>query len=92
LRKQLHAVARTMIRDGLSKMDTLRSYWSMSYAFKRTATDVVVTYLDYGKYYPVPRAYAIMPLVGEMLALCKNRKLQRGEFEITKDGLVLRRT
>ena len=91
LRKQLHAIARTMIRDRLSKVYSPRDYWSMSYAFKRTATDVAVTYLDYGKYYPVPRAYAITALVGEMLALCKNRKLRRGEFEITKDGLVLRR-
>ncbi|HPH64886.1 MAG TPA: hypothetical protein PLF40_04045 [Kofleriaceae bacterium] len=88
LRKQLHAVARTMIRDGLSKVHTPRSYWSMSYAFKRTATEVAVTYLDYGKYYPVPSTYTLAPLVGAMLALCKNRKLQRGEFEITKDGLV----
>jgi hypothetical protein len=88
LRKQLHQVARRMIQNGLSKVYTSRDYWSMDFRFERTAGAISISYLDYGQYYPVPSAYAMEPLLQQLLPLCRQRNLKKGELVITKDGLV----
>ncbi len=55
LRQRVHRVVVEMICDGLSKVYTPSSpWWSMSFQIERNDSRLSISYLDYGKWYPVP--------------------------------------
>ena len=56
MRLRVHRIADAMIRDGRSKAYTLSSpWWSMNFKIDRLGDDLSITYVDYGKWYPVPK-------------------------------------
>lgn len=89
LRERVHAVAKKMIAEGKSKVYKLGSkYWSMQFQIERTREGIAVTYLDYGKYYPVPKEYDFVLLVEKLLAHTKNQNKAQYDLLVTDSGIV----
>jgi hypothetical protein len=89
LRESVVALARQMIADGRSKVYTLRTgYWSMDFKIARTPRGLAIDYLDFGKYYRMPKRYGIVPLVQELLRHVKNKSKKEYELDVSDDGRV----
>jgi hypothetical protein len=89
LRKRVVALGKQMILDGKSKVYTPdKGYWRMSYKIERTPKNLVVTYLDRGKYYPVPKKYAIVPLVEELLQHVQNKSKAEYTLSVSDSEIV----
>ncbi len=89
LRRQLVAIARRMLADGLSRVNKPRDfYWSMNLRLVKRAGRWQVTYLDYGQWYPLPAKYGLLALLPDLLSLMKNPRKPRYELNIVKTGFV----
>jgi hypothetical protein len=89
LAKKLQAIARRMLQDGLSKVYKLRDFhWTMTYRVEHKSTPWKVTYLDYGKWIPLPKRYDLVALLPELARLMKNPRQRRFELSVWKDGHV----
>jgi hypothetical protein len=88
VRRELGAIARRMVRDGLQRVATIRSWWSIDFKVERARDEIRATYLDYGEWKPVPARYGIEPVLARMLTLVKHPKLRRYEVSVLKQGLV----
>jgi hypothetical protein len=89
LRQRVHRIAEEMIRDGRSKVYTLSSpWWSMTFRIERTGTELSITYLDYGKWYPVVKKYKLEEEVQALLKLVKHKKRSRYELSTCSAGIV----
>lgn len=88
LRDALHALARRMLEDGLSKVYTAKSpHWTKSFLLSQSGGGWKVTYLDYGKWRPVPAKYGFAKLLPALLAAMKSRK-KTYELNVWQDGRV----
>lgn len=89
LRQRVHRIAEEMIRDGRSKVYTLSSpWWSMSFQIERTDMDLSISYLDYGKWYPVPKKYNLVQEVIALLKLTKHKNRSHYELSACSAGIV----
>ena len=89
LRQRAHGIAEDMIRDGLSTVHTLASsWWSMTFFIARIGTDLAVTYLDYGRWYEVPKKYNLVPEVTALLELVQDKTHSQYELLICSTGIV----
>ena len=88
LRKTLHALARRMLEDGLSKVYKADSpHWSMSFRLTQVEDQWTVTYLDFGQWDAVPEKYGFAAILPELLPAMKTRK-KSYELSIKEDGRV----
>ena len=88
VRKTLHAIARRMLADGLSKVNKPNdSYWDMSFRLTKVADRWDVTYLDYGVWYPMPAKYSLATVLPDLVAAMKTRK-KSYDLSVCKDGEV----
>jgi hypothetical protein len=82
LRQRVHRIAEDMLRDGLSKVYKLSSsWWSIEFKIERDGGELSITYLDYGKWYPVPAKYTLVEAVEALLKFVKDNK--RREYELS---------
>jgi hypothetical protein len=89
LRQHVHKIAKDMIRDGRSKVYTLSSpWWSMDFQIQRDGEDLSITYLDFGKWYPVASKYKLAEEVVALLKLVKNKNRHRYELSTCRAGIV----
>jgi hypothetical protein len=89
LRKRVHAIAESMIRDGRSKVYRLSSpWWSMNFRIERIGDDVSITYLDFGKWYPVPPEYKLAKEAAALLKFVKNKERQQYDLRTSIAGIV----
>jgi hypothetical protein len=89
LAEKLQGIARTMLRDGLSKVYKLRDFhWTVELRVERKLTTWNVTYLDYGKWIPLPDRYDLVALLPDLTRLLKNPRARRFDLSIWKDGHV----
>jgi hypothetical protein len=89
LRQRVHRIAEGMIRDGRSKVSTLSSpWWSMDFKIERDGDDLSITYLDYGKWYPVPPKYKLAEEVVALLKFVKNKERREYELSACTAGIV----
>lgn len=89
LRQRVYRIAEEMIRDGLSKVYTLSSpWWSINFQVNRNDTNLTVSYLDYGKWYPVPEKYKLVQEVIALLKLAKQKTQQHYELSVCSAGIV----
>jgi hypothetical protein len=81
LRQRVIEIATEMIRDGRSKFHTLAStWWSMDFEIARRGSELTITYLDYGQWYPVPIHYGLHDVVIELLKHVENNDRDRYEL------------
>jgi hypothetical protein len=89
LRQRVHRIAEDMIRDGRSKVYTLSSpWWSMDFKIERDGDDLSITYLDYGKWYPVPPKYKLAEEAVALLKFVKNKGRREYEVSACTAGIV----
>jgi hypothetical protein len=89
LRQRVHNIAEDMLEDGCSKVYTRSSsWWSMNFRIERDGDDLSITYLDFGKWYPVPDKYKLAEDVAALLTLVKNKEKRRYELLICCAGIV----
>jgi hypothetical protein len=89
LRQRVHEIAKSMIRDGLSKVYTLSStWWSMDFQIKCTKANLTISYLDFGAWYPVPDKYKLEQEVVELLKLVKDTGRRHYELSTCSPGIV----
>lgn len=85
LAQKLLEIARHMLKDGLSRVYNLRAFhWTVELRVQRN----VVTYLDYGKWIPLPATYDIAALLPQLSRLLKHPRARRFDISIWKDGHV----
>ena len=60
----------------------------MGFQIERGGDGVTITYLDFGKWYPVPAKYNLMDEVVALLKLVKNKKRRRYELSTCSAGIV----
>jgi hypothetical protein len=88
LRSALHAIARRMLEDGLSRVYTPDSpFWTGDFQLRQAGGRWNVTYLDYGEWRPVPTKYGFEALLPALLAVMKTRK-KGYELSVWMDGTV----
>jgi|GEM_PF-7007269 len=88
LRKTLHAIARRMLADGLSKVHTPNSpHWSASFQLAERGGRWKVTYLDFGRWRAVPGKYAFAAVLPGLLSAMKTRR-KSYELSVWRDGRV----
>lgn len=89
LRQRVYRIAEDMIRDGRSKVYTLSSpWWSMYFRIERDGDDLSITYLDFGKWYPVPGKYKLAEEAAALLKLVKHKKRRQYELSTCAGGIV----
>jgi hypothetical protein len=89
LRLRVHQISEQMLRDGCSKVYTLSSHWwSMDFQIERTDAGLAITYLDYGKWYPVAKKYLLEQEVTALLQLVKHKNRGRYELSTCCAGIV----
>ena len=89
LRQRVHKIAETMIRDGRSKVYTLSSpWWSMDFQVERDSDNLSITYLDFGKWYPVQSKYKLTEEVAKLLKLIKNKQRRQFKLSTCSAGIV----
>lgn len=89
LRQNVHKIATEMIRDGCCKVYTPQhSWWSMTFRIERNGNDRFVTYLTYGKWYPVPEQYVMSEAVRPLLDLVVNKDRPSYELSVLCVGIV----
>jgi hypothetical protein len=93
LRRRMHQIAMEMIRDGWSKVYSLSSlWWSMDYRIERTDTGLLISYLDYGEWLPVPAEYAteygLDREAMRLLELVKHKRRRRYDLSVCRPGIV----
>jgi hypothetical protein len=89
LRQRVHRIAEEMIGDGRSKVYTLSSpWWSMKFQIERNDTDLSVSYLDYGKWYPVAAKYNLVQEIVELLKMVQNKTRHHYELSVCSAGIV----
>lgn len=87
--RELRRVAARMLEDGLSKVYRPRDpHWSVELRLAREGTAWSASYLDFGKWYPVPRRYRLQELALDLVPLLKDPRKRRFELSISKDGNV----
>ena len=70
-------------------MYTVRSvWWAVALRARRTLVGYDVTYLDYGKFRPLPARYVASELIAQLALLCKHPRKRRFDITINKQGLV----
>jgi len=88
IRKTLHAIARRMVDDGLSKVyKPSDAHWKMTFRLMKVADRWTITYLDYGDWYPMPAQYGLEAVLPDLLPAMKTRK-KSYELAIWQDGKV----
>lgn len=88
LRKQLVAMARRMLTDGLSKVYKPGTFhWQVDVLAVKGKEHWTATYLDYGKWHELPAKYGLSELLPALLPLMKSRKA-RYSINIWKSGEV----
>ena len=60
----------------------------MHFRIERKGVNLSVTYLDYGKWYPVPEKYQIENEVKSLLQHVKHKKRRQYELEVSSSGIV----
>ena len=90
VRQRIFEIAKAMIRDGRSKIyDKMSSDWdSMDFRIERTETGFSITYLDFGKWYPLQKQYKLAAELPELLSLVKHKERDHYELSASIDGLV----
>jgi hypothetical protein len=89
LRLRILQIAREMIRDGCSKVYKLDSpWWSMDFQIERTDTGLVITYRDYGQWYPVDEKYKLAQEVVALLNLVEDRNRKHYTLSASRSGNV----
>lgn len=89
LRQQVHGIAEEMIRDGRSKVYTLSStWWSMNFRIERVGDELSITYLDHGKWYPVPPTYKLEEAVEGLLKFVRNKERRKYELSACVAGIL----
>lgn len=89
LRQRIYRIAEAMIRDGRSKVYTLSSsWWSMDFKVERDGDELSITYLDYGKWYPVPAKYKLVEAAAALLEFLKNKGRRQYELSACITGSV----
>ena len=89
LRGRVYGIAQDMIRNGHSKVYTLSSpWWSMEFQVERVGDVLSLSYLDFGKWYPVPPKYKLAAEARALLALVKNKTRRRYELSTCSAGVV----
>jgi hypothetical protein len=88
-RQRVYRIAEEMVRDGMSKVYTLESpCWRISYRIQRNGPEIAVTYLDYGKWYPLPSKYRFLDEVPALLQLVRDKTRSQYELEVMEPGIV----
>ena len=88
LRVKIHQTVSKMIRDGLSKVYTPDHSWTMNLRIQRKRDGLKIEYLDYGKWYDVPKKYKFERHASDLLSLVKNSKPRKYDLAVTYYGLV----
>ena len=90
LRQRIYAIADTMSRDGRPKAFTYGTtiYWSNHFRVERKESGLSVSYLDFGKWYPVPEEYKLTDEVALLLELVLHKNRSEYEFVVQCEGLV----
>ena len=92
LADRLLAISKRMISDGLSKVYNSRSiHWTTEFRIERggtQGTEWTITYLDYGKWLPLPARYDVLALWPELLRSMKKPNARSFELSVWKDGHV----
>ena len=60
----------------------------MDFEIERDGENLTITFLDYGKWYPVPQKYKLVREVADLLKLIKHKKRGRYEFSVSCTGIV----
>jgi hypothetical protein len=88
LRRKIMKVARSMLRDGRSKVYKVNDeWWELDFRIE-CGSGIEIEYLDYGQWYRVPEEYGMAALVGELRLLVKRGKKKAFEMNVCKDGIV----
>lgn len=89
LRQRVFQVAERMVHDGLSKVYTAASpWWSINFRVERGRKEVSVTYLDFGKWYPVPKKYRLRDEVPALLGLVLHKARSQYDLTVCSPGIV----
>ena len=89
LRQRVHSIAKDMIRDGRSKVYALSSpWWSINFKIERDGRDLLITYLDFGEWYPVPAKYKLVEEAAALLECVKNKERLHYELSACIAGIV----
>jgi hypothetical protein len=89
LRRRIYASVAGMIRDGLSRCYTPASaWWSVEFKVERNGGEVVLTYLDFGAWFPVPPEYNLEPEVRALLQFVKHPDRQQHLLSVCSAGIV----
>jgi hypothetical protein len=90
LRQRIYAIAEVMSRDGRPKPFTYgaTTLWSHHYRVERKESGLAISYLDYGKWYPVPEEYKLTDKVSSLLELVQDKNRDQYEFVVHCKGLV----
>ena len=60
----------------------------MDFQIERDGTDLTMTYLDFGEWYPVPKKYKLGAAVTELLKLVKHKTRNKYELDVICEGIV----
>lgn len=89
LRQRVCQIVEQMLRDGCSKVYTPRSpSWSVDFKLERSDAGFVITYLDFGAWYPLPEKYKLAGEVVRLLELVKHKDHNRYELSVCSAGIV----
>jgi hypothetical protein len=89
LRQRVFGIAEQMLRDGLSKVYTQEAtWWVMDFRIERNRDGLRITYIDYGKWYPVPQKYGMLDEVIALLSLVLNKQRDSYELSVLCVGIV----
>ena len=88
LRQRVFRIVEQMIRDGRSKVYNSGNWWDINFQVRRDGEKVTVTYLDYGKWYPVPAKYKLVPEVRALLQMAVHKKRRRYDLKVIRPGHV----
>jgi len=90
LRRRVCDIAVAMTRDGKPKPFTQGgfTFWTVHYRVERAESGLSISYLDFGKWKPVPEEYKLTDEVLSLLELVKDKDRSLYEFVVNCKGLV----
>ncbi len=89
LRQRVHTIAEDMIRDGRSQVYTISSsWWSFNFKVVRHRGQLLIDYLDRGKWLPMPETYPIDEVMAGLLQFVRNKDRKQYELSVSCTGHV----
>jgi hypothetical protein len=89
IRKKCIAIAKAMLRDGLSRVFRVANeWWSFDFQVCIKNKRIEITYLDYGKWFILPKKYGLENEIKKLLQYVKNKKMKRFNFTVSSFGTV----